>query len=66
MFATPAFLNLHYHLRDSNYEPTDVRPPYAVEGRSRTEVTHLALLGVKKQGTAFREFLFLSQKLADK
>lgn len=44
----------------------DVKPPYAVEGRSWTEVTHLALLGVKKQGTAFWEFLFLSQKIVDK
>lgn len=29
----------------------DVRPPYAVEGRSLSAVAHLALLGVKIIGT---------------
>ena len=31
----------------------DVRPPFAVEGRSQIAVTHLALLGVKISGPAF-------------
>ena len=32
---------------------SDVRPPFAVEGRRAVEVTHLALLGVKIAETAF-------------
>jgi len=34
----------------------DVKPPYAAEGRSLHAVTHLALLGVKMQETAFRVY----------
>ncbi len=35
----------------------DVRPPFAVEGRSQIVVTHLALLGVKISGPAFWGYL---------
>jgi len=34
----------------------DVKPPFAVEGRSLIEDTHLALLGVKKQDRHFGNF----------
>ena len=38
---------------------SDVRPPFAVEGRKQRAVAHLALLGVKRQEPASPDILFI-------
>ena len=43
---------------------SDVRPPFAVEGRRAVEVTHLSLLGVKIAETAFWVYLKKSSRNA--
>ena len=45
-----AILNLHLRLWDSNISVSDVRPPFAVEGRRAVEVTHLALARRQNRG----------------
>ena len=47
-YFEPTFTFMGFQNRSS-----DVRPPFAVEGRRAVEVTHLALLGVKIAETAF-------------
>ena len=57
MFDTPVILNLHLLLWDSYIAANDARPPLQWKAERAAAVTHLALLGVKIQETAFWVYL---------
>ena len=57
MFDTPVILNLHFLFGNLKLSAGCQATEYAVEGRVLVEVTHLALLGVKIQETAFWVYL---------
>jgi len=55
----PVYFEPTFTLNGIPISESDVRPPFAVEGRKLRAVAHLALLGVKRQDPTFRIFIFL-------
>ena len=50
----PVYFEPTFTLKGILIAKSDVRPPFAVEGRKLCAVAHLAWLGVKRQETTFR------------